>query len=323
MLRGIVTGRSDRVTGARGYTLIELIIALLIGTVVLSAAITFLITHIRSLEGSDIRENVSRNSRYIGALLRRDVQAAGIDIKSTTSFGTVMVYPGSPNDTLVMLHVPYVPISAPPHDVDPTANGGSDPAAGNGTCGLRCIDLLKDALATLELAPGDLARLQIDGVRRLIIIDKLTVVSSSQFAVEWTAADTLLHQPAGLVGPVQIKIASTFVQRLQPIMFYLDGENLMRAERLNADGTPKGEVVAYGVEQFEVTLVFDDGDELSEADPNDPDDSNDYDDIVAVKVTVTVKADRVDPRVNSGQLLLKTSEWQISPRNLRYEKNRV
>ena len=308
----------------RGFSVVELIVALLIGTVVLSAAITFLITHIRSLEGNDIRENVSRNTRYIGALLRRDVQSAGIDIKSSTSFGTVAVWPGAPNDTLLLLYVPYVPVSAPPHDIDPTANGGSDPAPGLGTCATRCVDVLYEDGVTLDLASGDLARIQIGSTRRLIIVDAITINSSTQAEIDFTNADTLLHQPASLVGPVQIKLASTYVQELKPIMFYVDAqERLIRAEGLNLDGTPKGEVVAYSVEQFEVSLVFDDGDELSQANPYDADDSNDYDDIVAVIIKVTVKAHRVDPRVNGGQMLKRTARWQISPRNLRYERNRV
>ncbi len=71
-----------------------------------------------------------------------------------------------------------------------------------------------------------------------------------------------------------------------------------------------------------MTLVFADGDTLTQANAVDSDDSNDYDDIVGVRVRVTVMADRTDPRVNGGQLLKRTYEWQMSPRNLRYEKNR-
>ena len=70
-------------------------------------------------------------------------------------------------------------------------------------------------------------------------------------------------------------------------------------------------------------MVFADDDELERADPTDSDDSNDFDDIVALKIRVTLKANRVDPRVNQGQLLRKTYEWMISPRNLRYEKQRL
>jgi prepilin-type N-terminal cleavage/methylation domain-containing protein len=304
-----------------GYTLIELLVAMVIGAVILAAAVGFLITHMRTLEGSDIRENVTRNSRYIGALLRHDLQAAGIEIESRVSFGTISVWPGPAGDTLLVLFVPYLPSPAPARPVDVTL---SEPPAGEGTCGPRCIDVMKDPDEVFELEAGDLARLEVQGTRRLIIVSEVGMVHPGRMQVSFTEADTLLHQPAGLIDDLQLRIPGSFVQELKPTVFYLDDqERLMRAERLSLSGSPVGEVVAYGVEQFDVSVVFADGDEQPRPNPADTDVTNDYDDIVAVKVTVTVKADRTDPRVNNGELLRKTMEWRISPRNLRYEKNRM
>lgn len=306
----------------RGFTLIELMIGLLLGAVILSAAISFLITHMRSLEGSDIRENVARNDRYIGALLRRDLQLAGIDIKSSTKYGTLSVWPGSEGDTLILMYVPFQPVESRLHTVDPTESEPSN--AGEGTCGTRCIEVLFDPTLPQELFPGDLARLEVDGVRRLILIEQLTI-DGDEWEIEWTDADSLLHQPAGLIGTpnVQLKVPNSYVQKLATVIFYLDNERLMRADRLNLDGSPAGQVVAYGVEQFDLSLIFADGDTLPRANPVDSDYTNDYDDIVGVIAVVTVKASRTDIRVNDGELLRKTSEWRISPRNLRYEKNRT
>jgi prepilin-type N-terminal cleavage/methylation domain-containing protein len=311
------TARSSR---DRGFTLIELLVALMLGTVIITAAISFLITHMRSLEGSDIRENVVRNDRYIGALLRHDLQMAGIDIESSTEFGTVGAWPGSSGDTLFVLYVPYEPAPAPIHDIDPTQ---FQPPAGEGTCGERCIDVLYDMSQPTELKEGDLARLEVNGVRRLIVVNDVSVAG---FALEvgFTAADTLLRQPAGLSGNLQVEVPGTFIQKLQAIMFYVDDQDrLIRANRLNMDGTPDGEIVAYCVDDFEISVVFDDGDELERPNPYDTDYSNDYDDVIAVKVRVTVRAERTDPRVNGGELLTKTSVWYVAPRNLRYEKNRI
>ncbi len=311
------TARRQRV---RGFTLIELMVGLLLGTIVISAAISFLITHMRSLEGSDIRENVVRNDRYIGALLRHDVQMAGIDIESSTEFGTVGAWPGSSGDTLFVLYVPYEPNPAPIHDIDPTE---AQPPAGEGTCGERCIEVLFDTSEPIELEEGDLARLEVNGVRRLILANDVTV-DSDELEVTFTAADTLLRQPAGLTGNLQVEIPGTFIQKLHSIIYYLDDQDrLIRAERLNMDGTPDGDIVAYGVDEFEVSVIFEDGDELERPNPYDSDNSNDYDDVITVKVRVTMRAERTDPRVNGGELLTKTSVWYISPRNLRYEKNRI
>lgn len=302
-----------------GFTLIELMIGLLLGTVILSAAIAFLITHMRSLEGSDIRENVARNDRYIGALLRRDLQLAGIDLESSTLYGSVGVWPGSTGDTLILLYVPYEPQGAPIHEVDPTE---SQPSPGRGTCGERCLEILYDPALPQDLEVGSLARLEVFGVRRLVLLNDFNV-DGGQWEITWTNADTLLHQPAGLVGGLQVAVPGTLVQKVATVIYYLDDqERLIRAERLKMSGAPDGFIVAHGVQQFDIALIFADGDTLPKADPFDSDNSNDFDDVVGVKVTVTVRADRTDPRVNNGQLLTKTSEWRISPRNLRYEKNR-
>ncbi len=232
------------------------------------------------------------------------------------------MWPGTNGDTLILLYVPYQPEPAPLHPVDPTESQPSN--AGEGTCGTRCIEVLYDPTKPQELLSGDLARMEVEGVRRLILVNDLRI-DGPEWEVEWTEADSLLHQPAGLAGSpdIQLKVPGTYVQKLAPVIFYLDEDRLMRAEELNLDGSPAGQVVAYGVEQFDVSLIFADGDTLSRVNPTDTDYSNDYDDIVGVIVVVTVRASRVDPRVNNGQLVRKTSEWRVSPRNLRYEKNRV
>ena len=292
------------------------------GAIVVSAAVGYLIREMRTLAGSDLRRSLARNGRYVGVSLRHDVQRAGIEIETTTSFGTVAVWPGSQGDTLVVLHVPYAPSAAPPHVLVPPAGGGN-PLPPGGTCGPRCIEVVKDADAPLELEVGDLARLQVLETRHLILIDVINVTSDTSVELEFTDATSILRQPAGLTGGLLLDRFGTYVQKLTPIVYYVDDERqLRRAVRLNLDGSPDGDILAYGAEGFDVKLVFADGDELERADPTDADDTNDFDDVVAVKIRVTMVADRVDARVNQGQRLEKSYEWIISPRNLRYEKNR-
>ncbi len=305
-----------------GYTIVEVIIAMIVGVLVLSAAIAFLITQMRTLEGSDVRENVSRNGRYIGVALRRDAQAAGVELKSSTDFGAVAVHTGSPGDTLVMLHVPYLPEPAPPHDLVPPS-GTDNPLPSGGTCGTRCIEITKESGVPVDLEVGDLARLQVAQERRLILIEQLAAKTDTSVTIQWTDADTILHRPAGLVDDLRLDRYSTFVQRLRPILYYMDDQgHLYRSVKLDLTGKPEADILAFGLEGFDVKLSFADGDVLEEANPFDADNSNDYDDIVSIIARTTVKADRVDPRINQGELIKKTYEWEIAPRNLRYEKNR-
>ena len=319
-LRTLAGARIER--RLRGFTFVELIVALTLGAVVLAGAIGYMIREMRTLTGNDIRHGLARNGRYVGVSLRHDLQKAGIEIESTTDFGTVNVWAGVVGDTLVILHVPYVPEMAPPHPIQPPSGGGNPLPAG-GTCGARCIEVVKDT-TPLELAVGDLARLQILETRRLILIDDLTETSDTSVEVSFTDASEILRQPAGFAGGVLLDRFATYIQELSPILYYLDDQGqLHRAFRLNLNGSADGDILAYGVEEFDVKVVFADDDELDRADPTDTDDSNDFDDIVALKIRLTLKANRVDPRVNQGQLLRKTYEWLVSPRNLRYEKQRL
>ena len=83
-----------------------------------------------------------------------------------------------------------------------------------------------------------------------------------------------------------------------------------------------GAVLADGIQSWEVTLVFVDGDEAERANALDGDDTNDYDDIVSVRILAILAADDPDPRVNQGVLYTRDYEWRFAPRNLTYERNR-
>jgi prepilin-type N-terminal cleavage/methylation domain-containing protein len=322
MRRRRIERTATRKSGRTGYTIIELLMALTLGAIILSAAISLLISQLRTLQGGDIREDVARNARYIGISIRHDVQAAGTEISSTTMFGTTAVWPGTYGDTLMVLNVPYLPDPAPPHDIAPPP-GANNPLDPGGTCGARCIDVYTDPEVPFDINIGDLARLQVAEERRLILIENVTEVDDSTMSLTWTEADSLLRQPAGLSEGLRLDRYGTYVQKLSPTVYYLDDKgNLRRAVRLNMDGSPDGWVLAFGVEEFDASLMFEDGDINEEAIPFDADDSNDYDDIVAVIIRATLRAEREDPRVNEGELLRRTFEWTVAPRNLRYEQNR-
>lgn len=322
MLARAIVDSSRKLRVAIGFTFVELIVALSLGAIVLAGAIGYMIREMRTLAGNDIRQGLARNGRYVGVSLRHDLQKAGIEITSTTDFGTINVWPGTEGDTLVILHVPYMPEIAPPHPLQPPL-GSDNPLPAGGTCGPLCIEIVKDT-TPLELAVGDLARMQILETRRLLLMEDVNTTSDTSVELSFTEASQILRQPAGFTGGVLLDRFGTYVQEVSPIIYYLDDEEqLHRAFRLNLNGSPDGHILAYGVEEFDVKLVFADDDELDRADPTDADDSNDYDDIVALRIRVTLKADRIDPRVNQGQLLRKSYEWTISPRNLRYEKQRL
>jgi hypothetical protein len=303
--------------GSRGFTLIELIISLTVGIVVLSGALSFAVGLWRNLAGNEIREDVYRDARYLEMSLERDFQSTGVSLASTVSFGSLAVW----GDTIVILRVPFIPAETPPYDLDPPA-GTNNPLAAGGTCGARCVNLNKAADGTFDIEVGDLARLQVNDERRLILVQSLADYGATT-AIGFTDVAEILHYTAGLTGGLLLDRYSTFVQRLGPVIYYLDGTELKRAETLNMDGTPAGETIAYGVKSFEVTLLFVDGDEADEVNIKDADTTNDFDDITGVRIKAVMMSEKTHPTVNKGNPFTRSYEWLFSPRNLLYERNRM
>lgn len=303
-----------RVNGA-GFTLIELVMSLTVGLVVLSGALSFGIQMMRTANGNELRETVARNAAFIQMSLERDFQLTGVGLQSTGVFGSLSVW----SDTVAIFRVPFNPTEAPPYDLNPPA-GTNNPLAPGGTCGVRCLDLQKDA-GTFDIAVGDVARLQISGTRRIILIESVQDLGAT-FRVGFTNHTELLKYAAGLNGGLLLDRFSTMVQKLGPIVYYLEGDTLKRAEQLNVDGSLVGEPMAYDVQSFDVSLIFVDGDEADNANPTDADATNDYDDILGVRIRAELAADRIDPRVNNGVLYTRSYEWWFAPRNLMYERNR-
>jgi hypothetical protein len=268
------------------------------------------------MEGNELRDAVHRNGRYVAMSLERDLQSTGVGIASTPSFGTLSVS----GDTIVILSIPHDPLEAPPHDLDPPA-GVNNPLDPGGTCGSQCLDLLK-VNGTFDLQAGDLARLQVKDTRRLVLVQSVQD-AGPDFQLWFTAHPELVHHEAGLSGGLLLDRFDSFVQELSVTIYYRDGDRLMRAERLRADGTPDGDVVSYGIQSWEVTVVFSDGDEADAANAADTDVTNDYDDLVGIRIRAELGADRIDPRINGGQLFTRSYDWRFSPRNLMYERNRI
>ncbi len=302
----------------RGFTLIELLISMIIGLVVLTASMSFAVTTMRNVEGNAIREKVQRNARFIALSLERDMQSTGVGIASLPWWGSLAVY----NDTIAVLSVPYDPDEALIHDLIPGA-GATDPMPSGGTCGARCLDLAKVGTpASVDLKAGDLARLQIQQERRLIIVQSITA-AGSDFALNFTTDATLFGYPAGLTGDVRVTTTGTIVQELSHVLYYVNGnQQLIRSDHYSATGVPEEAILADGVQSWQVSLIFTDGDEADRANSADMDDTNDYDDIVAVRIVATLAADDPDPRVNRGVLYTRDYEWSFAPRNLTYERNR-
>ena len=112
------------------------------------------------------------------------------------------------------------------------------------------------------------------------------------------------------------------MQKLQPILYWAEGETLYRSDQLDSNGDLIGSPLAYGVKAWDSKMIFVDLDEEDEGDPNDTDYTNDFDDILGTRITAVLGTNRPDLRVAGGGEVTRDYEWRLTPRNLMYERNR-
>jgi prepilin-type N-terminal cleavage/methylation domain-containing protein len=293
-----------------GFTLLELLLALTVGLVVLTAATKLAAMTWVGVRGLSIRDDITRNARYIGLSLQRDVQETGVDLTSSVDFGTLASF----SDTVTFLRVPYAPNASNQYPLS-TSNFAT------GVCGATCVEI-RTGGPVPDIAVGDLARVQASNTRRLIYVTDVAAVNGG-YRIQFTNNANLLHHTAG-IGGLAINPATTFVQKLGLVAYWRENGQLMRAQGLNANLSLAGESIATGVQALTTTLIFINGAEAAQADNGtDGDSNNDYDDIAALRIRATVQGDRTDPHVNGGLPVQRQLQWWFAPRNLIYERNRI
>lgn len=311
--------------GESGFTLVEVMIAMIAGVIILSASTSLVLGSMRSMTATDLRDGIDRRARFIGIALHRDVQQAGIAMDSRPTFGTI----GTFADTLVMLRVPYlVPagggMEEPADAYSRTADlGGS----GVGNCGTWCLRVQRPVGETFQIKAGELAYIELTAnVRRLIRVTAVTFPSASRAEVTFANTNRILGHPAGIKNPnLDLKKPFT-VRTVRAVAFYRDAQGrLLRSDSTTTTGAAVPQVIATGVQSWDASLVFLNDVEADAADSDTPDGNpdNNYDDIARVHLRATLEADRADPRVNNGVILTRQYDWWLTPRNLIYERNRL
>jgi hypothetical protein len=316
-----------RLRGRAGLTLIELLLAMVTGVVVISSVAAYVRTTDGTIRGSNAREDYTRKARFLGLAFRRDFGEAGVGIESLRGFGSVAVF----NDTVTILKVPFEPNQEPAYNValnPPSTTNATTNSSSSINCGTTCLRLRRTASGTpLTLTPGSLARVQRGTIRRLIVINTVaSPAASDSVAVTFRSASAILRRPSITSGaPLgSISNTNTVVQRLSLVAYWRDASNnLWRATRINpANGAfSDAEIVATGVTEFEVRLVFQDGTIAANADSTVS--GRHYNNINGILVRTTIQSDIVDPRANGGVPLQRSYVFRVTPRNLLYERNRT
>lgn len=192
-----------------------------------------------------------------------------------------------------------------------------------GNCGATCIEFVTGGNA-LALAGGDLARLQVGSTRRLLLLSSVNNQGNGRFRVTYLDVNRLIGRDAGL-DSLLLTRSGTTIQRINAVVYWRDAgtKTLYRATTFTAGGQPIGQLMAPNVEDFQTTLLFLNGAESPFYNGIDADTLNDGNDIIGTRVRAQLKSDRSDPTVNGGLPLMRWYEWEVAPRNLLYEKNRL
>ncbi|HWA15866.1 MAG TPA: prepilin-type N-terminal cleavage/methylation domain-containing protein, partial [Gemmatimonadales bacterium] len=209
--------RTLRRSSRAGYSLVELMIACVIGIVVLSSAMSLAVSTFRSLAGLQLREGIDRNARYVGMVLQRDLTETGVLIDATATFGTLAVW----NDSISILRVAFDTSAFPQYNL--TTSGGYARGVNNPTGASTSLDIVVTAGSVPRLAAGDLARYQLNTTRRLILVSAVRQLSSTAYRVTFSSASRLLHHDAGIptsAAPTAANVGSAIVQKLQPVMYW-------------------------------------------------------------------------------------------------------
>jgi prepilin-type N-terminal cleavage/methylation domain-containing protein len=303
-----------------GFTLIELLISMVVCLIVVAAGADFATSTLRSSRGSDLRDGLHRDARFVGMAVARDLGNAGVSFVSTEDVGSV----GMRGDTVLTVSVPFLPNAAEKYAMQVPVSL-VDPLPPGGTCGAFCIDVVDPGTVPFQLAAGDMAVLSVMNERRLVVITSVTTPGPAGLRrIEFSSRDSLFTWGAGFSGGLRLRRNGVALQELVVAGWFRDAANrtLRRVDGIRADGTLRSVVAATGADTLTTRLMFTNGVEAPFANPTDADTTNDYNRIASVIVRARLRAARVDRAVNGGAPLVKNYEWRVSPRNLLFERNR-
>jgi hypothetical protein len=186
-----------------------------------------------------------------------------------------------------------------------------------------CLEVVT-AGQQVDMQVRDLIQLRVGTMRRLLLVTGTTFATPTRLRISFRNVASLAQRPSGLSG-IALQRSGTSVQQVRAVLYWraLATNQLMRAERFSNTGIPQGELMATDVMAFTPRIHFTDGNEAATYNGVDADSTNDGNDIIGLRVRAQLRADRTDPAVNGGERLLRWYEWQVSPRNLVYEKNRT
>lgn len=317
---------SGTAAGARGFTLVELLVSVALAGMVAAAAFGLLRSEQESVRAQRITRALQQNSRYVLDLLRRDLQEAGEGMDPTPGFGVVAAT-NSASGARDSVFVLYVEPNTPRHAaLEPTPGSGGS-AKDSARLAVRCNDDVDDIGENdfVYFASGTKRGVAVvrDTARRINDSCGASDPGSKQIGHVKLFIEPVDGETHGWI--LQGNTAGAGVTRVNAIAYFVDDSgdesDLMRATQYAADGSWAGRPLAEGVTDLRSRIVFQDGDTLEAANGTDGSADNDYDDIDTVMIQVDVRATRTDRALASGDTLRRRYALSVSPRNSIYTRN--
>lgn len=311
-----------RAASKEGFTLVELLIALVVSAVVVTAALGLLDTQRQADRTTKVRTGVQLNARYALDMITRDLMEAGQGMDPNAVFGVVATSSGggTASDTLYSL---FADPDTPIHGLTAPPDGKEKKVI---TVKISCGDEVAD------IAVGDLVYLASGSARGVARVNTVTRNENG---------DKCGNDPNKNLGTVSLSVTAVdgeghgwvlqgnevgaALLRVNAAVYFVDNSNPARPTLARAtkwDGSWSPVPIAHGVSDFQVELQFSDGTKGTQANGNDTNSDNDYDDIDTINVKVTAFARRKDKDIKGGELFESVYALSVSPRNQLYTRNR-
>jgi len=324
-------GRGSGITGHDGFSLVEMMIAVTLGTIVVAGAFSIFNSQQKATRAEDVRREVQQNARYALDFLRRDLQEAGEGMDPNSEFGVIGMLSGTSASDPDSVFILFVEPGTESHG--PT---GDNPAgAPNDSVKLKitCDDPVSD------LSVNDFLYLANQSARGVSVITAVNRQETRTCGGSVSGADSIGAVSLGIeqvdgerhgwIWPEARNDDQAAFMKVQGIAYFIDeseadNPKLIRATRYETQlGDPRweGRPLAEGVAQLQAGLIFADGDTLSSADASDSDPENDYDDVNSVVVRLRALARRTDKDLAGGSRFGRSYGMTVTPRNQLYTRN--
>jgi type II secretory pathway pseudopilin PulG len=321
---GVLAMREARTedTPEAGFTFIELLIAMFIGFIMVAGSLGLLDLTRESSRTERLRLELQQNARHATDMVTRDLQQAGQGMDPNTAFGIVASVDGSAGqpDSLFIL---YIEPGTPDHVVlAPTPGLEKSQVILKITCGDPVDDVATGDF--MYLASGSARGVaHVTGVNRSAGGSCGGQPPTTQIGTATLSVAPVDGETHGWV--LQANTANAVGLRVRAVAYFLDTTNptdpyLVRATSYQG-GAWQRVPVADLISDFQVDLLFSDGDAAPEADAGDADPTNDHDDVNTVRVTFDAQTRWRDKDLAGGQTYARSYSLSVTPRNQLYTRN--